>query len=416
MKRKGRLIVAMLCCGSAIMVLSVEPAVVGNLPPVAGTTGTTESNVTWSPASSGGTEASECPQIDWDSFTPEGLLGPPTASFGACCITTSNGTMFCTMTTEPQCLTASGVFRGVGTTCRENPCSNQAPQTGACCISTPIGLRCIMTTATRCARSNGMFQEVGTQCSENPCDIPPPQVGACCVIMPNRAFCIVTDEQICTSHQGIFHGDGTECSLDLCSPSPSDVGACCVTASSGAGLCIMATEGFCTEQKGTFMGVGSQCNTNPCNLPPPPPPSQTGACCLTSADGIPSCVMTTEQRCAQQSGTFTGVGTLCNTNPCNLPPPQPPQVGACCLKSPGGTASCVTMTEQMCARQNGTFIGVGTNCGNNPCNLPPPAVGACCMQSMHQQRCTVLSVDQCAAHMGRYLGDGTTCSATACSP
>ncbi len=70
-----------------------------------------------------------------------------------------------------------------------------------------------------------------------------------------------------------------------------------------------------------------------------------GACC--DEDG--NCTTSTERQCA---GTFQGVGTVCDPNPCG-------ETGACCNEG-----VCTQTTEGDCA---GIFKGVGTPCDPNPC-------------------------------------------------
>jgi hypothetical protein len=121
-------------------------------------------------------------------------------------------------------------------------------------------------------------------------------------------------------------------------------GACCAA----GGTCTITDQAGCT---GTFQGLGTSCNPNPCPQP------NTGACCAAG-----SCSVLTQAQC---SGTYQGNGTACTPNPC----PQP--TGACCAT----TGTCSILTLSNCTTLGGSYRGNGTSCLPNPC--PAPA-GVCC--------------------------------------
>jgi hypothetical protein len=86
---------------------------------------------------------------------------------------------------------------------------------------------------------------------------------------------------------------------------PCECGACC----SGDGSCDETPEFYCEDDEnwylnkpaGTWQGVGTDCDPNPC--------PQLGACC----DGD-ECYESLEAACG---GVFQGEGTSCDPNPCD---------------------------------------------------------------------------------------------------
>ena len=100
------------------------------------------------------------------------------------------------------------------------------------------------------------------------------------------------------------------------------------------------------------------------------PLASTGACC--TSDGACTVALHPGSGCA---GTYQGVGTTCEPNPC----PQP--TGACCL--PDAAATCVEVTAAICEGQGGSFTAQPGDCADVGCPvvlepfedaLPLPAV------------------------------------------
>jgi hypothetical protein len=52
--------------------------------------------------------------------------------------------------------------------------------------------------------------------------------------------------------------------------------------------------------------------------------------------------------------------------PFTCSPPPPPPVGACCLQ----TGECLSLTQEDCTNQRGTWAGLGTACADHPCDIP----------------------------------------------
>ncbi len=158
-----------------------------------------------------------------------------------------------------------------------------------------------------------------------------------------------------------------------------DTGACCDEENN----CTITTEGDCT---GTFQGVGTVCDPNPCGA--------TGACCI---DGV--CSILSEDDCAiggvSGPGYYFGDGTDCDPDPC-------PDLG-CCI---GGSESglCITSLSTDCIDPvafvpnsfcNPENFGGGGGCcqnGDNVCSFFP----WCCTPP-----------DTCC---GLESGSGTCCS------
>ncbi len=89
------------------------------------------------------------------------------------------------------------------------------------------------------------------------------------------------------------------------------------------------------------------------------PSGEVGACC----DEEGNCTITTEGGC---SGTFQGLGTDCDPNPCEQP------LGACCYED----ETCDDLTASDCEDSGGNWQGAGTTCDDDPypciCFFPGP--------------------------------------------
>jgi hypothetical protein len=83
------------------------------------------------------------------------------------------------------------------------------------------------------------------------------------------------------------------------------------------------------------------------------PVALIGACCIPGAD----CQILGEDECAVLGGTYIGNGTACEPDPCEIP------TGACCLTGD----ACVVVTLAECEQQGGTYQGHDTLCDPNPC-------------------------------------------------
>lgn len=119
------------------------------------------------------------------------------------------------------------------------------------------------------------------------------------------------------------------------------------------------------------------------------------ACCLITG----TCQLITEPACDVTSGTYLGVGTKCGPNPC----PQP--IGACCLM--GGICQ-EDQTEIECNGNGGTFQGPGSVCDPNPCLQPP---GACCLPD---GSCQFLDSAACSLANGDFQGTDILCQDVTC--
>jgi spore coat protein A len=88
------------------------------------------------------------------------------------------------------------------------------------------------------------------------------------------------------------------------------------------------------------------------------PPAATGACC--AGDGSCGVVLDPGGSC---SGTYRGLGTVCDPNPC----PQP--TGACCI--PDAAATCNELTAVACIAAGGDFRGETSLCAATQCPVVP---------------------------------------------
>ncbi len=233
--------------------------------------------------------------------------------------------------------------------------TNSNPPTGSCCVA---GV-CNISTQAMCA---GTWTEAGS-CSPNPCEQP---TGACCV----DGVCSVTTAAGCA---------GTWTAAAVCSPNPCEVptGACCFPSSS---TCFILSSDQCNASGGTYNGNGSNCSADPCLLP-------TGACCLENG----SCMVMTAFECDENLGDFQGTDTPCDMGTCA------PQTGACCL-----TDTCIVASAADCANQGGSFSGIGTDC----LTACQPETGSCCLGVI----CVITTSADCGTQGGAYGGPGTPCN------
>ncbi len=109
-----------------------------------------------------------------------------------------------------------------------------------------------------------------------------------------------------------------------------------------------------------------------------------GACCTIDSCGPAA----DEAACNAVNGLFRP-GESCEDDACG--------VGACC--SPD---SCVEAPAYPCFMGGRTYMGVGTTCLENACDIDS---GACCNAGV----CSEISPDDCAADGGTWLGGGTHC-------
>jgi hypothetical protein len=78
-------------------------------------------------------------------------------------------------------------------------------------------------------------------------------------------------------------------------------------------------------------------------------------------------------------------------------------IGACCLPN----HACVVDLESRCLGAGGIFQGSGVPCTPDLCL---PATGACCLG----QNCIVTTLDDCSQHDGRFIGNGSSCVTNPC--
>lgn len=208
-----------------------------------------------------------------------------------------------------------------------------------------------------------------------------------------------------------IYNDCAECAADC----PWDCGG-------GSPVC---PDGF------TFNCETCECEANP------PPPDPLGACCFkTPETSTISCESgLTESQCELGYGGNWYNGDICSEVDCGTsPPPDPPQIGACCIVNSGCFGN---VTDAWCLNYGGTFYP-DTPCSSTPCYSPgdcfafqcgypegpyvdcpfcdevgfdcvtcgcssPPA-GACC----HTGGCSITSECECDVLGGVWYG-GKTC-------
>ena len=161
-------------------------------------------------------------------------------------------------------------------------------------------------------------------------------------------------------------------------------GACC---DSEAVCTNDVRESNCQGAGETFF-VGQTCAQVTC-------PAPTGACC----NGTGGCLDGQEQTYCENdlTGIYAGNGTTCAQDVCFL--------GACCMP----TGECLQHVEAQCLAEGGTFQGIGTSCDPNPC---PQPTGACCISA---QTCVDgQTYANCTSWPGEWAGPFTQCFADLC--
>jgi len=164
--------------------------------------------------------------------------------------------------------------------------------------------------------------------------------GACCDV---DATCNdAADRSACEAAGGTFMGGDMLCADVTC---PTPVGACCVT-----GVCLDDLEQATCESltNGMYMGNGTLCDEMLC---------ASGACCMQ--DG--SCQDLMEIECDTVGGTYEGGGTECLSVEC----PQPR--GSCCIDG-----YCVPNQARDTCELLGTWNGLGSTCEPDPCGVSCP--------------------------------------------
>lgn len=161
----------------------------------------------------------------------------------------------------------------------------------------------------------------------NPCNTTP---GACCV-GEDDADCSLQTIVDCSTAGGRYQGPGSTCTPGICIIR----GACC---NSVLGTCAEVTPAECVGANQVYQGNFTDCDTANCV-------QATGACCTTS--GLCQNGQTFNQ-CTTAGGDWSGANTTCET-----------VTGACCL----GGDDCLIVTPACCQSLEGSYAGVGTNCG-----------------------------------------------------
>jgi len=114
--------------------------------------------------------------------------------------------------------------------------------------------------------------------------------------------------------------------------------------------CTETTLNGCDQVGGQWQGDNTTCAAD-CQPP-------TGACCTD----VVTCVITTEEDCLAQSGSYFGTGTECYDNICS----QDLDRGACCIDG-----QCSDVFPLTCAILGGAWLGTEFTCESGPCRLCP---------------------------------------------
>ena len=325
-----------------------------------------------------------------DTFTAECVPGP----IGVCCVDISDGLVAyetCLELDEPTCHAAGGMFYPVNTGCSEIQ---------ACCfLNDPTVTFCEDMSPYCCIASGGVPQGPDSTCENTtcgqvcggfagiPCDDPDEfckfPLGTCewadlfgiCTPVPEG--CPPIWDPVCGC-DGITYG--SECESDMARMSLDHFGVCdtvCEPLPDGSGCtplpCSPIPEDMClptvlrlSPETGDL--IVAECECIDFNL-----------CHIELADGAPVAV-----GYCPDNGTCQVVGIDMDgdgvedhfTAEC-----LPGEVGACCMISPAiplPVPTCVEVTEEICVRAHGVFLGVGTTCEpTQACCLPVDNASFC---------------------------------------
>ncbi len=143
-------------------------------------------------------------------------------TLGACCYPDGS----CSQSTADVCAGNQGVWHPA------QACSEVTCPTGACCVISGAGANCVQLSGADCLSAGGIFQGVGVPCTNDPFQCQ----GACCQPNPScppgtTGFCAdLNGEVFCNNNGGIYKGNGTVCGVDV----PTNFG-CCVDQARGGG-------------------------------------------------------------------------------------------------------------------------------------------------------------------------------------
>ncbi|MCH2138070.1 MAG: hypothetical protein MK074_03350 [Phycisphaerales bacterium] len=299
---------------------------------------------------------------------------------------------------------------------------------GACCL----GGLCIQATAHECAslrwsydaRSNswyedpvgsGFFMGAGTTCDDNDwCNRPAPCcLGDACVEVSEDNCALLGGRTLKGTYGALVD---TPCAFTVCSLGNQMTGACCVTTEDGLRFCTDLTVQECATLPlvnavsalwTTEWQMRAPCEFTPCGSMVSGSGSGSGACCF-----VDTCCTETlaEDACGTAGGVWIADGSCddCMTV----------ESGVCCLGprgplAPGTRSACIEgVSSAICEfTLGGTWVADISECtAGAPCG-PWDAGDACCLQGT----CIEMSEQDCALVDGRYIRAGECDTAGVCN-
>ena len=176
------------------------------------------------------------PSGDWvmrATYTPINCA----AQQGACCIGTN-----CAISTQADCQSAGGTYRGDGSICSSTICLPLG--NNACCFASTGG--CVSLSYQSCLAAGGVPGPEGSLCATYVCF----PTGACCL---SNGTCVgPISTASCTSQGGVYKGNGTTCATVSC---PPPMGAACFP----NGFCLIMTQADATASGANWRGAGTTC-------------------------------------------------------------------------------------------------------------------------------------------------------------
>ena len=176
------------------------------------------------------------PSGDWvmrATYTP--LQCAP--AHGACCVGTN-----CTLSTQANCQSVGGTYRGDGSICSSTICLPQG--NNACCFASTGG--CVSLSYQSCLSAGGVPGPEGSVCATYTCF----PTGACC--LPDGSCVGPVSPSACSAQGGNYRGNNSVCSQQNC---PPPQGAACFP----NGFCLILSQADATAAGAAWKGPGTTC-------------------------------------------------------------------------------------------------------------------------------------------------------------
>ncbi len=306
---------------------------------------------------------------------------------GGCCVGTS-----CSVETGADCEAGGGKYLGDGTSCSGDPCGGGGGDEGDTCSDAAVASEGGNAFDTSSMTDSGYGEPDESQCD-----------GTYLEWSGSKDFWFVwtpgadgtatfTTCDTSSYDTSMVLYEGTSCgslSQIACNGDYGDSTGCQDYHSQIDAVSISGGQSYYIRLGGWQAAAGSGTLTIDADLGTP----EEGACCFGE-----SCEYLAANICAANDGMYIGDGVPCSPNPC-----EAPAQGACCF----GT-SCTVMDELTCENSGGAYQGDDTTCAGDPCGSSE--LGACCVGTS----CNQYSQSECGIQGGTFHGVGSSCDPNPC--